>query len=392
MAFEPLKLRIVDPVFESTLIDLIIDLEHLRKKRLGGTTHPQVFFQLKQIFHMFESIGSARIEGNNTTVDEYIETKIDQNEQVSESIKEIQNMEKALSFIDSYGNSLSINRDFVCELHRIAMGGLIPPPYGEGDITPGVYRTGQVSIKGSSLIPPNADDIQWYMDELFDFVNEIAKPKYDLLKVAIAHHRFVWIHPFSNGNGRTVRLFTYALLVKAGFNIDQGRILNPTAVFCSSRKNYYHRLSLADTGTDEGIIAWCEYALSGLKSEIEKIDRLLDYQFLSNNLLIPSIKISLEKKFITEIESKILLRAVEKQVICASDLSAIFKGKLPQEVSRHIARLKDKKMLIPEMKSIRKYVLRFDNNYLLRAIVISLSNHGFLPENREKNRESDKTD
>lgn len=79
MAFEPLKLRIVDPVFESTLIDLIIDLEHLRKKRLGGTTHPQVFFQLKQIFHMFESIGSARIEGNNTTVDEYIETKIDQN-------------------------------------------------------------------------------------------------------------------------------------------------------------------------------------------------------------------------------------------------------------------------------------------------------------------------
>ena len=45
-------------------------------------------------------------------------------------------------------------------------------------------------------------------------------PKYDLLKVAIAHHRFVWVHPFSNGNGRTVRLFTYAMLVKLGFNVN----------------------------------------------------------------------------------------------------------------------------------------------------------------------------
>ncbi len=49
MAFEQIKLRIIEPNFESTLTDLIIELEHLRKKQLGGTTHPQVFFQLKQI-------------------------------------------------------------------------------------------------------------------------------------------------------------------------------------------------------------------------------------------------------------------------------------------------------------------------------------------------------
>jgi hypothetical protein len=37
-------------------------------------------------------------------------------------------------------------------------------------------------------------------------------------------------------NGRTVRLFTYAMLVKTGFNVNVGRIINPTAVFCSYRK------------------------------------------------------------------------------------------------------------------------------------------------------------
>src|ERR1700733_940487 len=59
--FEYHDLRLVEPTFGSKLTDFIIELEHLRKKRLGGTTHARVFFQLKHIFHTLESIGSARI-------------------------------------------------------------------------------------------------------------------------------------------------------------------------------------------------------------------------------------------------------------------------------------------------------------------------------------------
>jgi len=40
-------LTIVQPSFNSSLTDLIIELDYLRKKTLKGTTHPQVFFQLK---------------------------------------------------------------------------------------------------------------------------------------------------------------------------------------------------------------------------------------------------------------------------------------------------------------------------------------------------------
>lgn len=375
------KLRLIEPPFSSPLTDLIIELDFLRKKRVGGTTHPRVFSQLKQIFHMLESIGSARIEGNNTTIAEYIETKIDEAGAIPDTIQEIQNMEKALEYIDSAGDKFIVNRDFVCDLHKKAVGNLPAPPNGEGDDTPGFYRTGNVAIKGAQFIPPKADDVQWYMDDLFDFVNKPEKPKYDLLKVAAAHHRFVWIHPFSNGNGRTVRLFTYALLVKSGFAVHEERILNPTAVFCSNRRNYYHQLSLADTGTDDGMFSWSEYVLTGLKKEIEKIDQLSDYSFLKTKILIPSILQSLERKFITEVESKILLRTAEEQVLKASHLTALFKGKLPQEISRNIARLKEKKMLVPEKEGTRRYILRFDNNYLLRAIIRSLSLNHFLPEN-----------
>lgn len=87
--FSHQKLKLVEPSFDSPLTDLIIELDYLRRKRLGGSTHAKVFFQLKHIFHMLESIGSARIEGNNTTVAEYMETKIEQDENVSENIREI---------------------------------------------------------------------------------------------------------------------------------------------------------------------------------------------------------------------------------------------------------------------------------------------------------------
>ena len=273
-------LKLVEPSFGSSLTDLIIELDYLRKKLPGGSTPPEMFFQLKDIFHILESIGSARIEGNNTTVAEYIETKLTSADKVASDIREIQNIEKAMVFIEENITSHPINRAFISEIHKIIVRDL--PPSGEGDHTPGIYRTRDLKINKSMHIPPSWLKVEEYMNELIDFINKDDGSKYDLLKAAVAHHRFVWIHPFGNGNGRTVRLFTYAMLVKAGFNV--GRIINPTAVFCSSRSDYYNYLSIADQGTDQGVLLWSEYVLKGLKEEIEKIDKLSDYDYLKKNL------------------------------------------------------------------------------------------------------------
>lgn len=377
--FKHYDLKLVEPLFGSTLTDLIIELDYLRKKQLGGSTHPKVFFQLKEIFHTLESIGSARIEGNNTTIAEYIETKLTETKIVPQSIKEIQNIEKAMAFIEMNVNDSSINRAFISEMHKMIVDGLLPAPEGEGDATPGVYRKRNLKINKSSHKPPEWLKVDDYMNELIDFVNREDSPKYDLLKAAIAHHRFVWIHPYGNGNGRTVRLFTYAMLVKTRFNVNVGRIINPTAVFCSNRNDYYNFLSKADTGTDEGIMAWIEYVLKGLKEEIEKIDKLSDYKFLRGEILLPAISYSIERKYITDVESKILKKVIDLQLIQASDVKEFFIGKADAEVSRQIKRLIDKKMISPEKEGTRKYVLRFDNNYLLRSIIKILGEKGFLP-------------
>ena len=370
-------LKLVEPSFGSPLTDLIIELDHLRKKRIGGSTHPRVFSQLKHIFHTLESIGSARIEGNNTTIAEFIETKMEDDQPVSSGIKEIQNIEKAMAFIEENVIEYPINRAFISEMHKMVVDGLSPDE--EGDRTAGEYRKHNVKIAKSDHIPPDWIKIDEYMNELIDFINHDDSPKYDLLKVAIAHHRFVWIHPFGNGNGRTVRLFTYAMLIRLGFNVGTGRILNPTAVFCSNRNKYYQQLSKADTGIDKGVLQWCEYVLDGLKVEIEKIDRLMDYPYLKSEIILPAINQSLERKYITDIEAKILKRAVDKTVIQASDIREFFAGQDNAIISRQIKKLIDKKMLVPEKEGARKYIIRFDNNFLLRGIIGSLGDKGFLP-------------
>lgn len=372
-------LKLIEPSFGSALTDLIIELDYLRRKPLGGSTHPKVFFQLKHIFHTLESIGSARIEGNNTTIAEYIETKLTETKKVPPGIKEIQNIEKAMAFIEKNVKEHPINRAFVSEMHKMIVDGLLPPPSGEGDHTPGEYRRTNLKINKSVHKPPDYIKLDEYMSELLDFINKPDGQKYDLLKAAIAHHRFVWIHPFGNGNGRTVRLFTYAMLVKTGFNVNVGRIINPTAVFCSNRNDYYSNLSKADKGTNEGILEWSEYVLKGLKEEIEKIDKLSNYSFLKKEILLPAIAHSLERKYITEVEAKILRKVIDNQVVQAGDLKEFFVGKLNAEVSRQIRRLIDKKMLAPEKDGARKYILRFDNNYLLRGVIKALDEKGFLP-------------
>ncbi|TAN63962.1 Fic family protein [bacterium] len=378
--FKHYDLKLVAPDFGSSLTDLIIELDHLRRRRLlTGSTPPAVFFQLKHIFHTLESIGSARIEGNNTTLAEYIETKLTELPPSNPSISEILNIEKAMAFIDESVQDANFNRAFVSELHKKIVEGLLPPPNGEGDHTPGLYRTKSVSITKSAHKPPEPILIEQYMEELFTLINRTNDAKYDLLKVAIAHHRFLWIHPFTNGNGRTVRLITYAMLVKQGFNIDQNRILNPTAVFCSNRTNYYRYLSLADTGNSEDILGWCEYVLKGLKDEIEKIDRLLDYDYLKREILLPAINYSHERRLVTDVEAKIMKKAIEKKVLRAADLKDIFSGKESSEISRNIGRLKDKKMLKPVTEGTRKYFIRFDNNFLLRGIIHLLGEKDFLP-------------
>lgn len=379
-----MKLEIPIIGFDMPITDLIMELEKLRYKQLRGSTHPLVFLQLKALFHMLESIGSSRIEGNNTTVLDYVESAklktSDVIDKSTEQIREIANIEKAMRYLEENIDDLEISTHLVRELHQLTVEGLSASR--EGAKNPGAFRTQNVHINGSDHIPPEFTTVGYHMNELMDFINRDDPPKYDLLKIAIAHHRFVWIHPFENGNGRVVRLFTYAMLLKKVFR-DKNRIINPTAVFCSDRQAYYDNLSAADSGDDAGMIKWAEYMLEGLKGEIEKIDQLCDYSFLRQNILLPSLADAVSNRYLTQEQASVLKQAIviQSQEIMSSDLVSALPSFNASERSRLIRSMKEKGLLRPVSANARRYVISFSNNYWMRSILATLDRVGFLPVN-----------
>ena len=60
--FQHHDLRLLNPRFDSPLLDVLTDLEYLRRLEIRGSTPAPVFMQLKQVFHLLESLASARIE------------------------------------------------------------------------------------------------------------------------------------------------------------------------------------------------------------------------------------------------------------------------------------------------------------------------------------------
>ena len=199
--------------------------------------------------------------------------------------------------------------------------------------------------------------------------------------VAIAHHRFEFIHPFDNGNGRMGRLLNYAFLIKLGFKVKEGRLINPSSVFYTDRDQYYNMLSRADSLKADDLLAWCEYFLIGLKNEIEKIDHLLKKEYVQTNILLPMLKIALERKHITKQEFDILVYIVKKDNMRMKaeelDKFGIHKSK---EKSNIMAKLKDKKMIMPIRDGGRIYTVYFVNSYLLRSIMQVLKDNGFVSD------------
>jgi len=369
-------LRLVSPSFDSQLTDTLIELNHLRKLRLQGTTAPWIFFQLKDIFHILESVGSARIEGNRTTISEYIERKIEKNERSSERFSEIANVEAAMDFIEeNISEGSDITHLFIRELHQLVVGDLTR----EGDKTPGAYRAWNVEITASTHVPPESFKVQPYMDELLAFVNEKGPDKYDLLKTAIAHHRFTWIHPFGNGNGRVVRLITYALLIKYGFNVKDGKILNPTAVFCNDRDFYYERLSEADKGTDESLLSWCDYVLTGILQEVTKVNKLLDFDFLYKKILVPTLSLAIDRGYLNNEEARVLSVGIKKQHFKAGELDAALEGLTTRQRTHLLSKMKESGFIRPLKENGRTYSVSFMNNFLMRSLIQVLEKEHFIP-------------
>jgi Fic family protein len=80
----------------------------------------------------------------------------------------------------------------------------------------GIYRRSPVRISGSAVVLPNPRKVQDLMDEFFRWLRKEEK-MHAVELAAEAHYRFVTIHPFIDGNGRTGRLLMNMILMMRGY-------------------------------------------------------------------------------------------------------------------------------------------------------------------------------
>src|ERR1035438_8421198 len=89
-------------------------------------------------------------------------------------------------------------------LHRIALEGI--------SSFAGNWRPAGIEIQGSRHKPIGAHLVPGVIEEMCDYVNDNWEMSSPLHLAAYALWRLNWIHPFTDGNGRTARAFSYLLL------------------------------------------------------------------------------------------------------------------------------------------------------------------------------------
>lgn len=77
-------------------------------------------------------------------------------------------------------------------------------------ITPGKLR--EEDVKVGEHIPVSPGAVPRFMRRFEDAFGKLGKAE-AILATASMHHRFVWIHPFLDGNGRVARLMSHAQLL-----------------------------------------------------------------------------------------------------------------------------------------------------------------------------------
>lgn len=153
---------------------------------------------------------------------------------------EAKNHEKAIEYVESIAKPrYLLSERNICYIHSLVLENI------EADFA-GRYRNGQVRIIGANAIPPNSIKVAGLIKELVADVNT-NPDKLDHIELASNfHHRFVWIHPFFDGNGRTARLLMNLLLLKFGYP--------PAIILKNDRKKYYRALNLANGGNYQAFI------------------------------------------------------------------------------------------------------------------------------------------
>jgi len=117
---------------------------------------------------------------------------------------------------------------------------------------PGKTRGESMDVQVGHHVPPLGRDVDRLLSSVVDYYGSFpGGPASMVLDAAAMHHRLLYLHPFSEGNGRAIRLFTHAQMQLAGaaggglWSISRGLARGRTG-YPDARGEYKSMLAQAD--------------------------------------------------------------------------------------------------------------------------------------------------
>ncbi len=235
---------------------------------------PEQEMRIMQKFRLDWNYHSNNLEGNSLT---YGETKallmfgITAQGKPLKDHFEVTGHNEAIEWVtERVKGDYPLTQNFIRELHTL----LLKEPYQVNAQTPdgqptkkwikvGEYKSSPNHVEtktGEIFYFATPEETPAKMADLLDWYTERIEA-HDLNPILLAaefHYKFIRIHPFDDGNGRTARIIMNFILMKFGYP--------PVIIKTEDKANYFAALQLADSGQIE---AFVDYIAQNLMRSLE---------------------------------------------------------------------------------------------------------------------------
>ena len=222
---------------KSTINFDAIDMKNNKYKEVK--LNPLLIKQLKMDLNIKWTYNSTGIEGNSFTLNQTRVLLADGitigGKKIADHL-EIIGHSKAIEYLeDIINNEIELTEREIKNLHSLVTKDI------EG-VNSGAYRNIDVYINGSKHTPPSNVIVFEKMQQLMLWYNNEGKNYHPIEKAAILHGKFVTIHPFIDGNGRTARLLLNFELMKNNYP--------PIIIEVEERDKYFDALEAGNVSDD----------------------------------------------------------------------------------------------------------------------------------------------
>lgn len=217
----------------------------------------------------------THIEGSDLSLDQT--RRVLEGEEIvahERSVQEVINYRNVVKLLDELSTKRDgFNLESLLDIHKETVNKIV------GEEKAGNLRKTQVVVKEEGtgeiiLQPPPYVEVPYLLEDFFEWLNSTqARELHPILKAGITHYILVTIHPFVEGNGRTIRAFSNLILMRESYDIKRFFALEEH--FDADPGAYYEGFALVDRQSKNiaarDLTPWLEYFTEVVAIELAKI-------------------------------------------------------------------------------------------------------------------------